>query len=119
MSLPKKILVVDDEDGVRLTLSLLLKTAGYSVLAAADGKEALGLFEANAIDAVLMDYHIPGDGWDGAQVGSEMKRIKPQVPVVMFSGENLPEEFSFADVVLEKPTEPGELLKQIALLLKQ
>ena len=54
------ILVVDDDDDVRLFLRVFLKRHGYTVLSAIDRQEALNEFENNQIDVVLLDYMMPG-----------------------------------------------------------
>jgi CheY-like chemotaxis protein len=77
------ILSVDDESGILQVRRMVLEQAGYQVLDASDGAEALRIFVAADVDLVLLDYYMPH--MDGGQVASEMKRTKPQIPVIMVS----------------------------------
>ena len=55
-----KVLVVDDEDGLRKSLSMILEDAGYDVLTAPDGEQGLSLAEAESPDLILCDVRMPG-----------------------------------------------------------
>jgi CheY-like chemotaxis protein len=77
------VLCVDDNPSLLSLLRITLEGEGYSVLTATSGQAALKTFAAQAVDAVVLDYEMPG--MNGAQVAREMKRIKPQVPKVMFT----------------------------------
>jgi CheY-like chemotaxis protein len=76
----KRILSVDDEPGILFTRQRLLENAGYEVVSAADGEQALYFFAANAIDLVLLDYLMPH--MNRGVVAREMKNRKPLAPVV-------------------------------------
>ena len=76
-----KVLVVDDEDGVRFTLCEVLREAGHEVVEAASGAEALSHVEA--CDAVLTDLSMPG--MDGLALLAALKRERPDLPVVMLT----------------------------------
>ncbi len=80
------VLVVDDEDVVRDTCALLLQNAGYTVLTARDGEEAIEIFAANKdiIQAVLLDVIMPR--MDGRQCFHKLRILKPDVRVVLVSG---------------------------------
>ncbi|MCC6696889.1 MAG: PAS domain-containing protein [Candidatus Hydrogenedentes bacterium] len=80
------VLVVDDEFGVRLTARTLLERAGYSVLEAEDGYKALSIFREHAeeVRVVLLDLTMPRLG--GEETFRELRRIKPEVRVVLSSG---------------------------------
>jgi diguanylate cyclase len=59
------VLVVDDDPGARLLMGSALEVAGFSVLTAADGKSALGMFHAQPVDCVVLDVVMPGmSGFD-------------------------------------------------------
>lgn len=58
----KQILVVDDSESIREVLVFSLQSAGYEVLAAGDGKEALQYFDGRSIDLLLTDFHMPNMG---------------------------------------------------------
>ena len=55
----RRILSVDDEPGILFTRQKLLQNAGYEVLSAADGEQALHFFTAHDVDLVLLDYLLP------------------------------------------------------------
>lgn len=80
------ILIVDDEDVVRVTLEELFSDVGYKSLAAADGKEAVAIYKDNQeeIDLVLLDLIMPRQ--DGKDTFRELKSINPSVRVVVSSG---------------------------------
>jgi CheY-like chemotaxis protein len=80
------ILLVDDEDGVRLVAKSMLERLGYDVIPAADGQQALDLFAAHAatIRGVLLDVMMPVI--DGLTTLARLKQIDPNVRVVMSSG---------------------------------
>ena len=81
-------LLVDDEEVVRRTAGAVLKRLGFEVLVAADGREALELFEANidSVRVVLLDMTMPV--MDGSETFRELKRLRPDVRVVLSSGYN-------------------------------
>lgn len=77
------ILCVDDElIGLRVR-KVLLERAGYRVLTAQDGVTGLQLFSAEPIDAVVLDYSMPG--MNGGEVADQMRRIKPDIPILLLS----------------------------------
>ncbi len=80
------VLVVDDEESVRNVLVKGLRIAGFRTRAAKDGREAVELFKAHAarIDCVLLDMNMPG--LDGVETFEELRRINPEVRVVLCSG---------------------------------
>jgi PAS domain S-box-containing protein len=88
------VLLVDDDDGVRTTISRQLMRLGYHVISAADGFEALDLVERSlelqdrgsrdAIDLVLLDLTMPR--MDGAETFDKLHAIAPDLPVVLCSG---------------------------------
>ena len=80
------ILIVDDEESIRLSLAGLLADEGYETAAARDGERTLDLLRARAegIDAVLLDIAMPGR--DGVDVLEEIRARWPELPVVMMSG---------------------------------
>jgi CheY-like chemotaxis protein len=80
------LLVVEDEDGVRRLLTHVLHRQGYTVLEAANGEEALEIFErrADEIDLVLTDLVMPRMG--GRQLGELLLRLRPGLKIVYMSG---------------------------------
>jgi CheY-like chemotaxis protein len=77
------ILCVDDElIGLRVR-RVLLERAGYRVLTAQDGAAGLHLFETEPIEAVVLDYSMPGI--HGGEVARRMRQIKPEIPILLLS----------------------------------
>jgi CheY-like chemotaxis protein len=109
------ILVVDDEPQVRRLASRALEQAGYRVIQATDGLEALGLFTDDAgIDLLVTDVRMPHT--DGIVLAAALRRRYPHVPVLFISGfprgtEPAPEPF------LAKPFEMQALCARVAELL--
>jgi len=80
----KTILIIDDEDGIRSSLSGILKDEGYSVISEASGEAGLKAFTEKMPNAVLLDVWLP-DG-DGADILKEMVKFNKNIPVIMISG---------------------------------
>lgn len=80
----KKILLVDDEEGIRTVLGISLADSGYEVLKAGRGAEALRLFREHKPHIVLTDIKMPG--MDGIQVLQKIKEERPETEVIMISG---------------------------------
>jgi two-component system nitrogen regulation response regulator NtrX len=78
------VLVVDDEDGIRESLSDIFSDEGYQVATAETGEEALGALDAREPDLVLLDIWLPE--MDGLEALEKIKRKKPGIPVIMISG---------------------------------
>jgi DNA-binding response OmpR family regulator len=109
---------VDDEPGILATRQAILECEGYAVLNAADGDQALAYFETQLIDLVLLDYVMPG--MSGGVVCREMKKAKPNVPVIMVSA-NLVDADTLKQVdhFISKGEGPRILLEKIRDLLTQ
>ena len=110
------ILCVDDNHTALTVRRVLLSTVGYTVLGATTGRAALTLFNCNHVDLVITDHLLP-DG-TGAELVLQMKRIRPDVPVVLLTAcANLPQGYDHADRLLSKGMTPEEFLTEIASLL--
>lgn len=83
-SKPMRILVVDDERGLRDMLTRGLSTWGHEVVAAADGLQAVGEAQRRRFDVVLCDMMMPGIG--GKETMLRLKALQPGLPVVMATG---------------------------------
>jgi CheY-like chemotaxis protein len=83
------LLLVDDEPYILKSLSNILEDLGYTVLSADSGKAAIGLFKkaGNRIDGVLLDMIMPD--LNGRQVLTELRRIRPDIKVILSSGYRL------------------------------
>jgi DNA-binding NtrC family response regulator len=116
------ILVVDDEEHIRSLAARILKKAGYKVLSAKDGREAIRLFSArhSEISAVLLDLIMPV--LDGRQCLKELLKIDPNAKVLISSGyapENGTKE-SLDDLVkgfVWKPYNSDHLIKVLKNIL--
>jgi two-component system nitrogen regulation response regulator NtrX len=79
-----KILIIDDEAGVRFSLRGILEDEGYRVLEAENGETGLQVLEKEETDLVFLDIWLPGI--DGPQVLEKIKATRPSLPVLMISG---------------------------------
>ncbi|GAB4441930.1 MAG: response regulator transcription factor [Chloroflexi bacterium OHK40] len=84
MATPAKVLVVDDEQNIRLTLSALLGRAGHAVTVAASGEEAVALFERQPFDLMLVDLQMPG--MNGIQVVEALRAGGHDTAVIVLTG---------------------------------
>lgn len=82
--MPANILIVDDEDSIRISLRGILEDEGYTVSEAASGKEALDYLSAHSSDLVLLDVWMPE--MDGLEVLDHIHQTDSTLPVVMISG---------------------------------
>ncbi len=111
------VLCVDDEAvGLRVR-QILLERAGYQVLTADDGCTGLELFATHPVDAVVLDYSMPG--MHGGDVARKMRQTKPKVPILLLSAYvDLPEEVTLlADVYMTKGEGAPALLDNLGNLL--
>src|SRR5579875_52406 len=77
------VLCVDDERVGLHVRKLLLERSGYRVLTANDGTTGLALFQSNPVEAVVLDYAMPG--MHGGEVAARMRAAKPDVPILLLS----------------------------------
>jgi CheY-like chemotaxis protein len=111
------VLCVDDEVvGLRVR-KILLERAGYQVLTAADGYSGLEIFASQPIDAVVLDYSMPG--MHGGEVAQKMRQTKPGIPILLLSAYvGLPSEVSsLVDVYMTKGEGAPVLLEKLGNLL--
>jgi two-component system response regulator AtoC len=79
-----RVLVIDDDPGIREYLKALGERQGYQVSVAADGEEAIGSLSTSRPDIVTLDAVLPG--MDGLETLRQMKKLIPDIPVIMLSG---------------------------------
>lgn len=84
MSSQARVLVVDDEQNIRLTLSSLLTRAGHAVTMAASGEEALALFDRDPFDLMVVDLQMPG--LNGMQVVEALRARGHDTAVIVLTG---------------------------------
>jgi CheY-like chemotaxis protein len=114
------VLITDDDDLARAYFSSALDRAGYRVLVASNGGEALALLESATIAALLLDVFMPER--DGLETLLIARRISPKTRIVVMSGRS--GSFDYldaalklgADAVIHKPATPSELLSVLSRL---
>ena len=111
-----RILVIDDEAGIRDSMRRTLEYQGYQFVGAATGQEGLALIERDPPDLVFLDIKMPG--MDGLEVLERIKAANPGVPVVMVSGHGTAQNaFEARDKgasgFIEKPFSEPVLLERI------
>lgn len=79
-----KILIVDDEQGIRSVLSDVLVDEGFEVVSVAQGRECLPLLEKDCFDLVVLDVWLPDV--NGIDLLQDIKKLSPNLPVVIISG---------------------------------
>ncbi|MBO8172040.1 MAG: response regulator [Bacillaceae bacterium] len=79
----KKILIVDDQYGIRVLLYEVLGKEGYTMYQAANGKQALNIVKKESPSLVILDMKIPG--MDGLEILREIKTIDPDIKVIMMT----------------------------------
>jgi CheY-like chemotaxis protein len=77
------VLCVDDEVVGLQVRKLILERSGYTVLTALDGASGLTIFNDQTVDAVVLDYSMPG--MHGGEVAARMREAKPHVPILLLS----------------------------------
>jgi len=84
MTLHRRLVLCIDDEVVGLQVrKMILERAGYTVLTAPDGPSGLEIFADHPIEAVILDYSMPG--MDGGQVAAAMRTQKPTVPILLLS----------------------------------
>jgi signal transduction histidine kinase len=116
------VLLVDDEDGIRMVAGRFLQQLGYQVLSAESGLRALEIYrrERDRIDLVILDMLMPGMG--GAETFQELKGIDPGVRVLLSSGYSLDGEAQQAMAAgargfIQKPYRLAVLSHKVAEIL--
>ena len=120
------ILVVDDEENIRTSMKGLLSEEGYNVLTAANGTEAIKLIEDDDIDIAFLDVVMPG--MDGLQVLEYIRKLKPELCVVMITAYGNTEmvvqamklgAYDFIDKPFSKPEELERIFTVIRHALEE
>ena len=111
------ILCIDDHWNGLIGRKMLLEKSGYEVLEASGGDEGLKLFRAHAVDAVVVDYQMPG--MNGDVVAAKMKSINSRVPIMLLSAYGpLPKsKLKSVDSFVSKSQPPNILLSSLQDLL--
>lgn len=122
---PKRVLIVDDELDMRMFISTLFKTSGYTAVAAKNGTEGIQKARENPPDLIILDVMMPGEG--GVYMYKELRTDQnlKQTPVIMLSAiakktfthylkmlnARLNGAIPYPEAYMEKPPEAEELLK--------
>ena len=81
----KRILIADDDDDLRQALEQLLELEGFAIAGVPDGRTALSLMREAIYDLILLDFAMPGA--HGMDVLTSLRRLWPEVPIIMMSGQ--------------------------------
>lgn len=116
------ILLIDDEELIRVSASALLEMLGYNVIIAVDGQDGLQKYQENTIDLVIVDMIMPIMG--GRETITKLREIDAQLPIIVCSG-----FASDSDIVslqsqnisgyIHKPFRKDELAKIVSQALKK
>jgi DNA-binding NtrC family response regulator len=114
------ILIVDDDDPVRVMLARLLRTHGYSVLQATHANEARAIIETKRVDLVVSDIVMPGES--GIELRRAMLERSPGLPFILISGYSAegPAEFAARTertVFVQKPFAAEQFLALVEATL--
>lgn len=119
---PPRILLVDDEEAITSTLGPYLERAGFEVLVASDGAQALELHAAHRPDIVVTDVLMPGI--DGRALVRRLRENETWTPVILLTQIDEPSERAAAldegaDDYLGKPFLPSELVSRVRAVLRR
>ena len=112
----KMVLCIDDNQEVLECEKAFLESFGYTVLTAPSGPKGLELASVHSVDVVIVDYFMPE--MNGHEVAIEMRRLRPQAPIIMLSGAiDVPEQaLKWVDAFIAKDRLASQLLPAIAKL---
>jgi two-component system NtrC family response regulator len=79
----EKILIIDDNESLRYTLTSVIEEAGFETFAVEDGKKGISEVRTNLYNLVICDMKMPG--MDGMQILGEIKNINPDLPVIVLT----------------------------------
>ncbi len=110
----KIILCIDDDDGILAYQRALLEKSGFAVLTAVSARLGVRIATACGVAAVVVDYHMPE--MNGHEVAVEIKRLRPEIPIVMFSSDDEISEHALTvvDAFVLKSAAPSRLLPVIS-----
>jgi PAS domain S-box-containing protein len=118
----RRILIADDEPGVRKFLRIVLETEGYEVVEAADGAQAMKEARRSSFDLILTDLVMPDQ--EGIETIRALRKEKPSIRIIAISGKfdkpylRMAETLG-ADAVMPKPISPQALLARVGELLSR
>jgi adenylate cyclase len=108
-----RVLIVDDDEGIRVSFPRLLRRTRYEVLVAESAEAALDLLAAQAVDVIVSDCQMPG--MRGPELLARVRSLYPTVACILLSGELGPTDAEpHPYTTLLKPTSLAELTQTIA-----
>lgn len=109
----RRILVVDDDEGMRDMLSYLLSRLGYRVTLAENGEQAFDLFSRDSFSLVMTDFCMPV--MDGFALAERVKVHSPDTPIIMITGSQIQEglQQQCVDYIIPKPFQLDEVHKAV------
>lgn len=112
---PIVVLCVDDDPKALMARRLVLSTAGYDVLTASSGEDALRILHRREVDLVIADAFLPR--FTGAEITRAIKNYNPKIRVVLLTGAPELPSGMLADLILIKGRAPSNFLAEIAKVL--
>ena len=117
----KRVLVVDDDDSERQETTLVLEQAGFTVVQACDGLDALNEMQQHHFDAMVTDFHMPH--LNGIELLAQSRITWPDTPVIIFSKA----QWNMSEMVtakgpfawIRKSSSSGVLVRMLALAVGQ
>lgn len=111
-----RVLLLDDEENVRLSLAMLLEDEGYEIVEAASVSDArAALAKSPLFDIVILDRRVGRE--QGTDLIPEVRRLAPKAAVIILSGSTDAEAVPEADVIIDKLDPPREVLARLDALL--
>jgi CheY-like chemotaxis protein len=119
-----KVLVIDDDEGVRASVSRILASGGHDAVVAVNGLDGIDALIRTRFDVVITDILMPVQ--EGIETIQRVRELDPEMPIIAISGAFGQDDFSAlddakligADVAIEKPFTVEELLEAIAEVLR-
>lgn len=118
-----KVLVIDDDELIRLTIGNMLRKTGYTIFEAGDGNEGLDIFKREYPGLVITDILMPNK--EGLETINDLRGLDAKVKIIAISGGGSVKNMSFlqlarkmgADHILTKPIKPDELFRVVGKLM--
>ena len=120
----KKVLIVDDEPNILMSLDFLMRKEGFEVFVARDGSEAINIIDSDLPDLIVLDIMMPNvDGYEVCQYVKNNKD-KQHIKVIFLSAKSKKEDIAKgyemgADLYITKPFSTRDLLKEVKRINEQ
>lgn len=111
------LLCVDDEPALLSSMAMILEHSGYRVLTAETAELAIESVRREPVDAVILDYFLPGT--TGAIVAATMKQLRPDLPIILSTGDSQSPPTENIDAIAHKPCHPQDLLRIVKEVLER